>query len=73
MYTGSGVIMSSDIADSLVMEEMDNNQGLMIILDVSYEHYLTIYVSFFSEAFHKNMKKYSYNFYFHVILFSFVT
>ena len=73
MHPGSGVIMSSDITDSPVMEEMDNNRGLMIIHDASYKHYLTIYVSLFLEAFNKNMKKYSYNFYFHVVLFSFVT
>ena len=69
----SGVVMSSDIADSPVMEEMDDNQGLIIICNASYEHYLTIYVSLFSEAFNKSMKKYSHIFYFHVVVFSFVT
>ena len=73
MHPGSGVITSSDIADSPVMEKMDDNQGLMIIHDASYKHYLTIYVGLFSDAFNKNMKKYSYNYYFHVVLFSFVT
>ena len=29
MHPGSGVITSSDIADSLVMEKMDDNQGLI--------------------------------------------
>ena len=73
MHPCCGVIMSNDIADSPVMEKMDDNQGLMIIRDASYKHYLTIYVSFFSEAFNINMKKYSYNYDFHVLLFSFVT
>ena len=69
----SDIIMSSDITDSPVMEEMDDNRGLIIIHNATYKHYLTIYVSLFSEAFNKNMKKYSYHFYFHVVLFSFVT
>ena len=47
MHPGSGVITSCEIADSPVMEKMDDNQGLMIIHDASYKHYLTIYVSFF--------------------------
>ena len=48
MHPGSGVITSSDIADSPVIKEMDNNRGLMIICDASYKHYLTIYVSLFN-------------------------
>ena len=67
----SGIIMSGNIADSPVMEEMDGNQGLMIIHDASYKHYLTIYFSLFSGAFSYAMK-YSYNFYFHAVLLSFV-
>ena len=69
MHPGSGVIMSSNIANSPVMEEMDNNQGLIIIRDASHKHYLPIYISLFLEAFNKNMKKYSYNIYFDVVLF----
>ena len=72
MHPGSGVIMSNEIADSPVMEEMHNNRGLLIVRDSSYKHYFTSYVSLFLEAFNKNMKKYSCNFYFHVVLFSFV-
>ena len=34
----SGVIMSGDIADSLVMKGMDDNQGLMIIRVASHKH-----------------------------------
>ena len=32
----SGVITSDDIADSLVMKEMDDNRGLMMIHDASH-------------------------------------
>ena len=53
MLPGSGVITSTDIADSPVMEKMDDNQGLMIIRDASDKHYLTIYVGLFSDAFNK--------------------
>ena len=54
-HPGSGVITSGNIADSPVMEEMDDNQGLMIIHDASFEHYLTIYLSLFAKAFNKNI------------------
>ena len=63
-HPGSGVITSSEIADSPMMETFDDNPGLLIIHDASYKHYLTIYVSFFSDAFKKNMKKYSCGFVF---------
>ena len=42
MHPGSGVITSSNVADSPVMEEMDDNRGSMIICDASYKHYFTI-------------------------------
>ena len=51
MHPGSDVILSNDIADSLVMEEMDDNPRLMIIRNAYYKHYLTIYISSFSGAF----------------------
>ena len=43
MHPGSGIIMRGDIADLPVMEEMDNNRGLMLIRDASYKHNLTIF------------------------------
>ena len=51
MHPFSVVITSSDFTDSPVMEEMHDNRGLIIIRNASYKHYLTIYVSLFSEAF----------------------
>ena len=71
MHPGSGVITSSDIADSPVMEEMGDNRGLIIICNVSYKHYLTITSAYFLRHLIK-CEEYSYNFYFHVVLFSFV-
>ena len=35
-------VMSSDIADSPVMNKMDDNRALMIIRDASYKHILPL-------------------------------
>ena len=69
----SGVITSGKYHSFTSDGYMDDNQGLMIILDTSYKYYLTIKFSLFSKEFNKNMVKYSYNFYFYVVLFRFVT
>ena len=43
--------MGGDIADSPVMEILDDNQGFMIIHDESYIYYLTSNFSLFSKGF----------------------
>ena len=47
MVTLSGVITSGDIADSPVMKKMDDNQGLMIISDVSHKHIQPLTLAYF--------------------------
>ena len=49
----SGVIMSGDIADSPVMKEMDDNQGLMIIRDASHKHIQPLTAAYFPKGFYK--------------------
>ena len=44
---GSGIIMSSNIADSQVMKEMDDNRGLMIIHDASHKHIQPLTLAYF--------------------------
>ena len=43
----SGVITSSDIADSPVMKKMDDNRGLMIIRDASHKHIQPLTLAYF--------------------------
>ena len=43
----SGVITSGDIADSPVMKNMDDNQGLLIIRDASHKHIQPLTLAYF--------------------------
>ena len=43
----SGVITSSDIADSRVMKKMDDNRGLMIIRDASHKQIQPLTLAYF--------------------------
>ena len=69
LVRGSGVITSSDIADSPVMKKMDDNRGLMIYRDASHKHIQPLTLAYFRRDLIKIMVKYSSNFYFYAVLF----